>query len=216
MVFYKKYENGLKVVVNKMNGVMSVSVGIMVGAGSYLENHKNNGISHFIEHTTFKGTEKLSSFEVSESFEEIGSQVNAFTSKETTCYYVKSTEMALERSFEILSDMFLNSVYKKEELEKEKGVVIEEINMCNDTPEEVCLDCLSEAYFGDEGLGRAILGPIKNIKSFTKNDIDEFRRDYYNADNIVISFAGNIDENKAITLVEKYFAPYISSEKSKE
>jgi predicted Zn-dependent peptidase len=183
----------------------------MVGAGSYLETAKNNGISHFIEHTTFKGTEKLSSFEVSEAFEEIGSQVNAFTSKETTCYYVKSTEMALERSFEILSDMFLNSVYKGEELEKEKGVVIEEINMCNDTPEEVCLDCLSEAYFGNEGLGRTILGPIENIKEFSKKYIDEFRNDYYNADNIVISFAGNIDEKRAESLVEKYFAPFLSA-----
>lgn len=215
MAFFKEYENGLKLVVNKMNGVMSVSVGILVGAGSCLEENNNNGISHFIEHTTFKGTPTLSSFELSEAFDEIGSQVNAFTSKEMTCYYVKSTALSLNRSFEILSDMFLNSVYASDEIEKEKGVVIEEINMCNDTPEDVCLDNLSMAYFGDEGLGRTILGPAENIKAFDKSYIDKYRKDYYNADNIVVSFAGNVDETEAMKLVDKYFAPFVSLEKSK-
>ncbi|MBE5742535.1 MAG: insulinase family protein [Clostridiales bacterium] len=124
--------------------------------------------------------------------------------------------MALERSFEILADMFINSTYKQDELDKEKGVVIEEINMCNDTPEEVCLDALSMAYFGDEGLGRTILGSAENVKSFDKSTVDEFRNDYYNADNVVVSFAGNIDENEAFRLVEKYFVPFISVNKSKE
>ena len=199
-----------------MNGVMSVSVGILIGAGSYLENSKNNGISHFIEHMTFKGTPTLSSFALSEAFDEIGSQVNAFTSKEMTCYYAKSTTLSLERSFELLSDMFLNSVYDSGEIEKEKGVVIEEINMYADTPEEVCLDNLSLAYFGDEGLGRTVLGPAENIKVFDKSYIDEYRRDYYNADNIVVSFSGNADHQTAEMLVDKYFAPFVSSYKSKE
>ena len=135
MINYKKYDNGLRLIVNTMDAMMSVSAGILVGAGSCLEDEKNNGISHFIEHTTFKGTEKLSAFEISSAFDDIGSQVNAFTSKETTCYYVKSTTAELDRSFELLSDMFLNSTYKADELGKEKGVVIEEINMCADTPE---------------------------------------------------------------------------------
>jgi predicted Zn-dependent peptidase len=164
---------------------------------------------------TFKGTEKLTAFEISEAFDEIGSQPNAFTSKENTCYYVKSTIPALERSFELLSDMFLNSVYKAEEIEREKGVVIEEINMCSDTPEDVCFDNLSLAFFGNEGLGRTILGPAKNIKAFDKNYILEYKRDYYNADNVVICFAGNVDEKMAEMLVEKYFSPYIATNKSK-
>ena len=124
-MFYKEYDNKLKLVVNEMKGVMSVSVGIIVGAGSVLETDKNNGISHFIEHMTFKGTPSLTAFQVSEAFDEIGSQVNAFTSKEMTCYYAKSTTLAVERSFEILSDMFLNSLYASEEIEKEKGGVLE-------------------------------------------------------------------------------------------
>ena len=215
MVYLKEYENGLKLVVKKMDGVMSVSVGVWVGAGSRLEDENNNGISHFLEHMTFKGTEKLTAFEISEAFDEIGSQPNAFTSKENTCYYVKSTIPALERSFELLSDMFLNSVYKAEEIEREKGVVIEEINMCSDTPEDVCFDNLSLAFFGNEGLGRTILGPAKNIKAFDKNYILEYKRDYYNADNVVICFAGNVDEKTAEMLVEKYFSPYIATNKSK-
>ncbi|MBQ9781593.1 MAG: insulinase family protein [Clostridia bacterium] len=215
MVYLKEYDNGLKLVVKKMDGVMSVSVGIWVGAGSRLETDKNNGISHFLEHMTFKGTENLTAFQISEAFDEIGSQPNAFTSKENTCYYVKSTIPALERSFELLSDMFLNSTYKVEEIEREKGVVIEEINMCADTPEDVCFDNLSLAFFGDEGLGKTILGPAENVKSFDKSYILDYKNDYYNADNVVVCFAGNVDGETAEKLVEKYFKPYISTKKSK-
>ncbi len=215
MAYLKEYDNKLKVVVNKMSGVMSVSIGIMVGAGSVNETQKNNGISHFLEHMSFKGTKTLSAFELSEAFDTIGASSNAYTSKENTCYYVKSTMQTAERSFELLSDLFLNSSYSDEEIEKEKGVVLEEINMCEDTPEEVCLDKLSLAFFGDEGLGRTILGPAENVKSFDKEVIKEYRKDYYNADNIVISFSGNIEENEAERLVEKYFLPYVATNVSK-
>ena len=216
MIKVKEYENGLKLIVKDMPGVLSVSAGILVGAGSCLEDDNTNGISHFIEHVNFKGTEKYSSFELSEKFDEIGSQVNAYTSKEMTCYYVKSTVTASEKSFELLSDLFLNSVYDKEELEKEKGVITEEINMSSDIPEEVCMDNLSAAYFGNEGLGRTILGPQKNVLSFTKEDILKYRKRFYNADNIVLSFAGKIDFEKATYFAEKYFVPFVSSIKSEE
>lgn len=216
MVNYKKYENGLRLIVNSMDAMMSVSVGFLVGAGSCLEDANNNGISHFIEHTTFKGTDKMTSFQISSAFDDIGAQVNAFTSKETTCYYVKSTTGELEKSFELLSDMFLNSTYKSDELDKEKGVVVEEINMCLDTPEELCLDALSESYFGKQGLGRTILGSVKNVKGFKKDDIDKYRKRFYNADNIVVSFAGKISFEAACGLVEKYFMPYVSAAKSDE
>ena len=195
---------------------MSVSVGILVGAGSVLESAENNGISHFIEHMTFKGTDKMSAFEISEAFDEIGSSVNAFTSKEMTCYYVKSTVPALERSFEVLSDMFLKSIYSPEEIEKEKGVVVEEINMCEDTPEDVCFDGLSAAFFGDEGMGRTILGTAETVRSFDRRAIESYRNDYYNADNIVISFSGNVDEKVAQNLIEKYFMPFVATLKSKD
>lgn len=216
MIFEKRYDNGLRLVVVPMEAMLSVTAGIMVGVGSCFENDSENGISHFIEHTTFKGTKRFNSYGLSSAFDDIGSQVNAFTSKETTCYYVKSTETALERSFELLSDMFLNSTYKKAELEKEKGVVIEEINMCLDTPEDLCLDNLSEAYFGNQGLGKTILGTYDNVKSFDKSGIEKFRKRFYNADNAVISFAGRITKETAEKLVEKYFLPYVSDLKSEE
>ena len=216
MVHYKEYENGLKLVVKEMPGMLSVSTGILVGAGSYLETDKNNGISHFIEHVNFKGTEKYSAFKLSDEFDSIGAQVNAFTSKDMTCYYVKSATSAVERSFELLADLFLNSTYEKAELDKEKDVIIEEVNMSEDTPEDLCLDKLSEAYFGSQGLGRTILGPKKNVKNFKKSDILDYKSKYYNADNIVVSFAGNITALKAEKLVEKYFAPFLKTEKTEK
>lgn len=214
MAEIKIYENNLKLIVETMPSILSVSAGILVGAGSCLETPDNNGISHFIEHTTFKGTENLNSLKVSEAFDDVGAQVNAFTSKEMTCYYVKSTKSALSRSFEVLSDMFLNSVYEKDELDREKGVVIEEINMSYDTPEDVCLDALSEAYFGRNGLGQTILGPSENIIKFNKKYIDDYRNRYYNSDNTVISFAGNITMLEADILVKQYFLPFVSDRKS--
>lgn len=214
MTEIKRYPCGLRIIVENMPSVLSVSVGILVGAGSCFEREDNNGIAHYIEHVTFKGTERFSSIGLSQAFDDIGAQVNAFTSKEMTCYYVKTTKRALDKSVDLLSDMFLNSTYPEDELEKEKGVVIEEINMSSDTPEDVCLDYLSAAYFGEKGLGRPILGTAKNVSAFSPKYVADFRRDYYNADNIVISFAGNVDLKQAEELVEKYFLPYVSKLKS--
>lgn len=214
MAQVKKYAGGLRLIVENMPSLRSVSVGILVGAGSCLENADNNGISHFIEHTTFKGTKRFNSRTLSEAFDDIGSQVNAFTSKEMTCYYVKSTKSAMERSVDLLSDMFLNSVYDEDELNREKGVVIEEINMSEDTPEDVCLDTLSLAYFGNDGLGRTILGSKENITKFDKSYIEAYRKAYYNADNVVVSFAGNVTIEEADLLVSKYIEPFLSTNKS--
>ena len=214
MAQVKKYAGGLRLIVENMPSLRSVSVGILVGAGSCLENADNNGISHFIEHTTFKGTKRFNSRTLSEAFDDIGSQVNAFTSKEMTCYYVKSTKTAMERSVDLLSDMFLNSVYDEDELNREKGVIIEEINMSEDTPEDVCLDTLSLAYFGNDGLGRTILGSKENITKFDKSYIEAYRKAYYNADNVVVSFAGNVTIEEADLLVSKYIEPFLSTNKS--
>ena len=214
MAQVKKYEGGLRLIVENIPCLRSVSVGILVGAGSCLENADNNGISHFIEHTTFKGTKRFTSRTLSEAFDDVGAQVNAFTSKEMTCYYVKSTKSALEKSVDLLSDMFLNSTYEEDELNREKGVIIEEINMSEDTPEDVCLDTLSLAYFGNDGLGRTILGSKENIAKFDKSYVEAYRKSYYNADNVVVSFAGNVTIEEADMLVSKYIAPYLSTKKS--
>ncbi|MBQ8427034.1 MAG: insulinase family protein [Clostridia bacterium] len=216
MRYYKKFDNGLRLIVNKIDSLLSVSAGVLVKTGSINESEQENGISHFIEHVMFKGTKTRSAFDISDHIDRIGAQINAFTSKELTCYYTKSTSEHLEKSLEVLSDIFFNSVFDSEELEKEKGVVIEEINMSEDTPEDMCLDLLASSYYGKSGLGQTILGPIKNIKSFTREDVEKYMDKYYTADNVVISLAGNIDVNMAVEYVNKLFVNNFKSRKSEK
>ncbi|MDY6367455.1 MAG: pitrilysin family protein [Clostridia bacterium] len=205
MDYFKKFDNGLRLVVSKIEGMTSVSFGVLVKTGSVNENEKNNGISHFIEHTVFKGTDKRSAFDISDGIDRIGAQINAFTSKEITCYYTKSTTERFPESAEIISDIFFNARFDSVELEKEKGVIIEEINMSEDTPEDLCLDVLAESYFGKSGLGRPILGSAANVKSFTKKDVLAYMKDFYTADNVVISVAGAIEPKDAEKVVSEYF-----------
>ena len=214
MIYTKRFENGLRLIINKMDYLMSVTAGAIVKTGSYNETESENGISHFIEHTLFKGTKKRTAFEISDHIDRIGAQINAFTSKELTCYYTKSTSDHLEDALDVLSDIFFDSVFDKDELEKEKGVVIEEINMCDDTPEDLLLDLLAQSYYGKDGLGRPILGPAKNVRGFTEKDIRAYMDKYYTADNVVISIAGNLDVDKTVGLVERLFATKFHTGKS--
>ncbi len=202
----KTYDNGLKVIINKIEGMTSVTAGVLVKTGSGNESESENGISHFIEHTVFKGTAKRTAFEISDYIDRIGAQINAFTSKELTCYYTKSTEEHLEHSLEVLSDIFFDAQFDKDELEKEKGVIIEEINMSEDSPEDLCLDLLAESYYGKEGLGKTILGSAKNVRRFNKDDVLKYMDKYYCADNVVISIAGAADLETAERLCEQYFS----------
>lgn len=212
----KIFSNGFKVILNKAEGFTSCSAGIIVNTGSVNENNENNGISHFIEHTVFKGTKNRTAFQISDFIDRIGAQINAFTSKEITCYYTKSTKDHLEESLEVLSDILFNAVFDEEELKKEKGVIIEEINMADDTPEDVCADLLAESYYGKTGYGRTILGPSKNIQRFSEKDVRAYMDDYYTADNMVLSISGNIDMEKTFDLAEKYFATKFTKLKSKK
>ena len=205
MVFEKKYANGLRLVVKKMEGLMSVTMGILVGTGASAETDAEDGISHFIEHMQFKGTHKRNAFEISDAFDRLGAQVNAFTGKDLTCYYSKCTSDHTVACFELLSDLFLNSTFPEEEMEREKGVVCEEISMNEDTPEDLCLDLLAQAYYGHENYGRNILGTVSNVKGFTVEDMKRYKRARYCPENIVISFAGGIDFATAQALVENYF-----------
>ena len=205
MVQEKRYPNGLRVVVKQMPGLYSVTIGILVGTGGAMETDAEDGISHFIEHMQFKGTKKRNAFEVSDAFDRIGAQVNAFTGKDVTCYYTKCTTDHVDGAFEALSDLFLNATYPEDELEREKGVVCEEISMNEDSPEDLCLDLLAQATYGNQNYGRNILGPASNVKGFTIEDIKRYKEARYCPENIVISFAGGIDFATAIALVETYF-----------
>ena len=206
-------KNGLRVVYEKISYVKSISVGLWVENGSRNEDSSNNGISHFIEHMMFKGTSNRSSLELVESIEDVGGQINAFTGKESTCFYIKALDSYLELSLEILSDMLFNSTFHPEDIEKEKGVISEEINMSEDSPEDVLTDLHSSAIWGDDPISLPILGTSESISSFTREDIVEYISSHYIPENSVISIAGNVDESIIQSLVEKYFGDWAGSNK---
>ncbi len=205
MVETKTLKNGIRIIVKRMEGLLSVTMGILVGTGAAFETDREDGISHFIEHMQFKGTPTRTAFEISDAFDALGSQVNAFTGKDLTCYYCKSTSEHAKKSFELLSDLFLNATFPEEEMAREKGVVIEEINMDEDSPEDLCLDLLARAFFGKENYGRNILGPAENVSAFTREEMFAYKRERYCPENIVVSFAGNIGVAEAVALTEEYF-----------
>lgn len=206
-----KYDDGLRVVVNRIDGVRSVASGFWVGVGSAYENEKINGLSHFTEHVNFKGTDELSAFEIAHKLESLGAQFNAFTSKEVTCFYVRSIDEFAENCFSLLSGIVLRSVYDQAELDKERKVVVEEINMVEDSPEDICYDELAAAVYGSEGLGRTILGPISNVERFSSGDVKDFVSRFYNSGNIVIALAGNVTTEQADLYVKKYVRPFLKA-----
>lgn len=208
MEFEKRYGNGLRLVAKRMDGLKSVTMGIIVGTGGAMESDEQDGISHFIEHMQFKGTEKRSAFEISDGFDQIGAQVNAYTGKDATVYYTKCTSDHTATAFDILADLFLNATYPEEEILREKGVICEEISMNEDTPEDLCLDVLSTAFYGSENYGRNILGPASNVKAFTVDMVKQYKQTWYRPENIVISFAGDVDFAQAQDLVEEYFGSF--------
>ncbi len=204
MVTTKVLSNGIKVVVKRMEGLLSVTMGILVGTGAAYESDDEDGISHFIEHMQFKGTDTRTAFEISDAFDALGTQVNAFTGKDLTCYYAKATSDHARESFALLADLFLNAAFPEEEMVREKGVVVEEINMDEDSPEDLCLDLLARAAYGNENYGRNILGPAENVERFTREDLFRYKAERYCPENIVVSFAGNLDESLALDLAEEF------------
>lgn len=205
MVETKTLKSGVRVIVKRMEGLLSVTMGILVGTGAAFETDEEDGISHFIEHMQFKGTPARTAFEISDAFDALGAQVNAFTGKDLTCFYAKATTDHAGEAFALLSDLFLNANFPDEEMKREKGVVLEEINMDEDSPEDLCLDLLSRAAFGRDNYGRNILGPAKNVERFTREDIFRYKAARYCPQNIVVSFAGNIDVSCAAELAERWF-----------
>lgn len=195
-------DSGIRVVSEYIPYVNSVSIGIWIANGSRNEDMSNNGISHFIEHMMFKGTSLRTARQIAESIEEIGGQLNAFTGKEATCYYVKVLDTHIDIAVDVLSDMLLNSKMSDDEIEREKGVILEEINMYEDSPEDVVTDLLSEAMWPEMSIGYPILGTSKNIKDFTGDRIIEYMKAHYTAGNTVISIAGNFDKEKVLRLLE--------------
>ncbi len=209
-----KLNNGLRVVVENIENFNSVSVGLWVENGSRNENQFNNGISHFIEHMFFKGTKTKTAKQIAESVEDIGGQINAFTGKEATCYYVKVLDSYLELGLEVISDMLFNSKFAEEDIEKEKGVIVEEINMSEDSPEDVLMDLHSMATWGKDSISRPILGYENTVRAFNREMLLDYLHRYYIPENCVISICGNVDMNGIEKLVEKYFGNWYCENKS--
>ncbi|MFC0215695.1 M16 family metallopeptidase [Paenibacillus chartarius] len=206
-MIHKTLPNGLRVVLEQIPTCRSVSFGIWVKTGSRNENDRNNGISHFIEHMLFKGTERHTAQDIAEVFDGIGGNVNAFTSKEYTCYYVKVLDEHLPIAVDVLSDMFFHSQLDPTELEKEKNVIFEEISMYEDTPDDLVHDLIAKASHGSHPLGLTILGTQDNLAAMTPDDLRNYMNEHYTVENTVIAAAGNLDD-KALELIEKHFGRF--------
>ena len=202
----KVLSNGLRIITVPMPSFESVTALVMVGAGSRYETRKNNGISHFLEHMAFKGTEKRpSAIDISNLIDGIGGEFNAFTGKEVTGYYIKSAVSHLDLCLDVLSDMLQNSKLDQTEIDKEKGVILEEINLYEDTPSRKIGDVYEKLLYGDVPMGWDIAGEKEVIKQINRKDFQNYMGNLYSADNITVVVAGGIDIEKTVEMVKKYF-----------
>jgi len=184
-------DNGIRVVSEEIPFVHSVALGVWVRAGSRNETEENHGVSHFIEHLLFKGTEKRSAREIAEALESVGGVLNAFTTKEYTCFYTRVLAEHLDLAIDVLSDMLFNPRFSLEDIEKEKKVILEEIKMYEDSPDELVHDLFAQTVWPGHPLGRAILGTFQSIEGLNRDQICNYYHKHYNAQNIVLAAAGN-------------------------
>jgi predicted Zn-dependent peptidase len=198
-------ENGIKVITKKMPHVRSVSMGVWVNVGARDESSDESGLSHFIEHMIFKGTEKRTAFQIAKEFDAIGGLTNAFTSTENTCYHAKVMDAHLDTMVDILSDVFLNSVFDEREVENERAVILQEIGMAEDNPDEYVHILSGMNFWGKNSLGRSVLGSRENIKRFNSDTIKRFFHRFYQPERIVVSVAGNLDHNRFIDIAGPVF-----------
>ena len=194
--------NGIRVVSEFTPHYKSFSMGFWFDVGSRDESINENGISHFIEHMLFKGTTKRTSKQITDAIESSGGYINAFTSKEQICIYVRGLEEYFEKYFDVLSDMIQNPLFKESHIKKEAGVVIEELNDIEDNPEELIFDKFETELFKGNSLANPIIGTIENIKSFNSESLIKFIKKYFTTNNLVISVSGSIKHEKILKLVE--------------
>lgn len=200
-----KLENGLTIVGEEIPYLKSITLGVWVNAGSRIESEKLSGVSHFIEHMLFKGTKNRTSKEIASTIDNLGGQINAFTSKECTCYYVKLLDEHINIGLDILSDMFLNPLFDKEDIEKERQVILEELKMYEDSPEDLVYDLLMEGIYKTDALGMNIIGTKESLYNINKDTIKDYFEKYYVASNSVISISGNFKFEEMVKLIENKF-----------
>ena len=200
-----EFDSGLKLVVSPNPAVRSVSAGVFVGAGSAYERAEVSGISHLIEHMMFKGTKNRSAFDIVNEIDSLGAQINAYTTKTNTCYYTLSRDVHAAECMDVLSDMYFNAEFAPEELKKEKKVVLEELSESEDTPDDLCMEKLSSAFFKGHSLEKPILGTRKSLHALTAEDLHEYKDEFYVPGGTVISLAGNLTVSEGVRLAERYF-----------
>ncbi|MBU1099953.1 MAG: insulinase family protein [Bacteroidetes bacterium] len=199
-----RLDNGLRVVSESLPHVNSFSLGFWVNVGSIHESAKNNGITHFIEHMVFKGTRSRSAKKISEDVESLGGYLNAFTSKEHTCFYGRGLSQHLEKTFEVIADLLSNPRFDEKDIINEAGVVVDELYDIEDSPEEVIFDRFESGIYSGLSLSYPIIGTEKNIRKFNQKELFEFVKKNYTSDNIVIVASGKIDHSLLVSLAEKY------------
>ena len=197
--------NGVRVITESIPSVRSISVGVWVMTGSRDEAPQESGISHFIEHMVFKGTARRRMHHIAQRMESVGGYLNAFTSKEYTCYYSRALDEHLARAVDVVSDLILAPKFPPRELEREKDVVLEEMKMYEDAPEEYIFDLFEEAVYPDHALGRPIIGQPETVRAFDRDQLQAYLDHHYTPDRIVLAVAGNADHAQVVDVAEKIF-----------
>ena len=208
-------DNGFRIVSEQMSGLKSASVGIWIDTGGRNETLKQNGIAHFLEHMAFKGTLKRSSLDIAQAIENVGGYINAYTSREMTAYYARVLENDVPLAIDVISDILLNPIFDKQELETERGVILQEIGQSLDTPDDVIFDWLQETAYPDQPLGRTILGSTERVRNFSRDDLIGFVSDHYGPEQMVLSAAGAINHEEVVLQAKSLFDKKVPIKKSK-
>ncbi|MBI5328405.1 MAG: insulinase family protein [Deltaproteobacteria bacterium] len=203
-IYKTQLKNGLKIITEEMPDIQSASIGIWVNIGSKHESTVKNGISHFIEHLLFKGTEKRTALDIAREIESVGGMLNAFTGRENTCFYAKVLSKDIPLAVDLLSDIFMNSKFDKKELEKERLVVLQEIKMVEDTPDDLIHDIFAMTLWKGHPLGMPVLGTLQTINSIKRDDIVSYFKQSYLPHAVIITAAGNIEHKRLLKLLKPF------------
>ncbi len=198
-------ESGLRIITDEVPSVESVSVGVWVDVGTRNEDLAHNGVAHMVEHMLFNGTPTRSSLEIAEEVESVGGQINAYTGRENTAYYIHLLKDDLPLALDILSDMIQNATFPDKEMEKERGVIVQEIGMSNDTPDDIIFDYYQETAYPDQALGAPILGRAEIIEAMKKQTLIDYVKKFYTPEQMVISAAGNVDHDDVVRRTRDLF-----------
>lgn len=197
--------NGFRIVTEHMPGLESAAIGIWVNAGGRHERRAQNGIAHFLEHMAFKGTEKRSALDIAEAIEDVGGYINAYTSREVTAYYARVLKDDVPLALDVIGDIVLNPVFDQNEIEVERGVILQEIGQALDTPDDVIFDWLQERAYPDQPIGRTILGAEERVRAFGREDLAQFVTEHYRPERMILSAAGNVDHDAIVKFAEELF-----------